>query len=553
MKSLRHVLTIAFFTLLMTLGPSCASATAAKVQDTSWLGEVRDYELPEWFTSANRVHSHTRLTSRWIDKSPFVNAGKHFGDMGFEVMTRHIVSGGEGAWWPSKVGTVLKEAKNRNFAKEIIDEAHASKRRIIVYYRHMEDRGMARAHPEWLTRDPKGKPYVKRGEKLCFNTPYRDFVQTRLLELVDMGADGFYFDEKHQPEICRCATCKANKKTREDIIRETFLQFRTAIHKRNPECVLLVSSQFGGLSHSMWRLPDICKFEQHIAFKYGGNGPYGLPLGFTFTRDAADGTPTHYWWSNQKTSTLYTSARTLAFGHIFNFDVKESGIADPDSDFYKMARRHTALGRKLSRYLNAAPIPVRWAIIHYPEGTPQGEAKTNVVLPVFKTLATRHAPIGIITNTQLREGIPAECMLLVFPNSKHSITKSVRVQRLLAAFKARGGVVIRGNDKTLAEKTTAARPSAPVFARAKKTQEDYVLTAFRDKADTKLLALLSPNSAGTVLKDAILVLPKDRTPAKAIDVMTGKERPITKAADGRFIITLPTVKLIGGASITWKK
>lgn len=520
--------------------------------DSSWLQAVRQYRLPEWFTHANRVHAHTRLGIKRYENNPiFREAAGHFKDMGFEVFTRHIVGGSEPAWWPSAVGAVLPQAKESNIAKEIIDNAHAQGMKIIVYYRHMEDNGMARKHPEWICRDAEGKPYLKRGKKMCFNTPYREFVQKRLLELVDMGADGFYFDETHQPDICTCPACRKNGRNREQIIRETFLQYRRAIHKRNPDVVLLVSARFEGLSHDLFRLPDVCKTEPHVAGRYGGAGIFGDALALTFARDAADGRPSHFWWWNERESRLFDCAKILAFGHIFNFDVKEKCIGNPESELYQTASRYASFGALLTPHLKDS-VPIRWAIVHYPEGKPDALGKQPVVMPAFTSISKTHVPTGVIIDSQLREGIPDGCGLLVFPDPAQAPLDEPKVARHIRDFKARGGVVIMGPvDKNFKDKLGSLRSKSPVYATG--PSDGFVMTAFQSAENDRWVIIVlnsDPKDKKTLRSPTRLIFPQSRKPAKVVCIPSNRELPVKQTPQAYVVET--TSKTIRIFLVDWE-
>jgi len=165
--------------------------------------------LPSWFVR-NRVQGHTRLTYNQRKRHPFQDAGKRFREMGAQVFTRHVKSKGEGAWWPSQVGAVVPEVQHVNLAQQIIDEAHDQGCYIIAYYRHLEDDAMVAKYPQWGCVDWRGRTLrTRRGQFMCFNSPYADYVETRLKELAKLGADGFYFDEMHMPQSgCWCDFCR---------------------------------------------------------------------------------------------------------------------------------------------------------------------------------------------------------------------------------------------------------------------------------------------------------------------------------------------------------
>ena len=160
--------------------------------------------LPDYFVE-HRVQLHTRLSLRkWSSEPLFKQAEGHFAEMGAKVYTRHCKTGREGAWWPSSVGAIDPKTNGEDLAKQMIDRAHAKGLRIIQYHRHMEDEYMASQHPDWLCVNEKGKVRsTKRGDYMCMNSPYLDYLTTRMLELVERGTDGLYFDEWHMPPRLR--------------------------------------------------------------------------------------------------------------------------------------------------------------------------------------------------------------------------------------------------------------------------------------------------------------------------------------------------------------
>ncbi|MCT4587627.1 MAG: hypothetical protein N4A71_07380 [Carboxylicivirga sp.] len=527
-----------------------------------WLAEIHGYQLPAWYDGANRVHGHTRLTAvrptnhvdakshdikvAWLDTDEFKNAGKYFKELGVEVFSRHVHTGDEGAWWPSEVGEVLDLAKNRNIAKEIIDEAHQNDQRIIVYNRHIEDYGMAKAHPEWVCKNEEGKDYVIRGKMMCFNSPYRDYVQTRLLELVDLGVDGFYFDSRHQPSTCHCDYCKANEKNRQTIIRETFLQFRRAVHERNPECVILISGRFEGQSHDLWRIADSPKIEDHLPPKYGGKDAVGYSLGLTFIRDAADGKPAHCWRNNKTAVTDKEGIWILAFGHIFNYDVHESFLAKPESERYRTGTQFVKYGEVFAEALTGKR-PVRNAIVHYPEGMPDGLKKKQIVHPVFADVYKYQMPTGIIIDSQLREGIPEECNLLVFPNIDKSAFNEDKVAKNIRAFKARGGVVISNMQDEEAKLLIAeARKHSMVYLND--SSGNVHLNAYLNQKGDELSVILF-NTVHSKTGTTRLYFPKDKSIKSVRNIQSKVELSVKYDNMGAYV-TIDSFKYFQALSVS---
>ncbi len=257
----------------------------------SWLAGTADYKLPEWFEST-RVCAHTRLTPKWMGRPAFLKAAQGFKTLGFKVFVRHIKSAAEGVWWPSSAGGVHPLARKRNFAAEILKNARKAGLKLIVYHRHMEDDFMAKKRPDWVCVDWNAKPILtRRGKYMCFNSPYPDYVLKHLLELVAMGADGFYFDESHMPrQCCWCTHCR-KKFTAETGLKHprradhadpvwsklvefnnatmerTFLKWRKELHSRKPDLVMLVGSNvypgmvYPHINNRLMRIADSVKTE----------------------------------------------------------------------------------------------------------------------------------------------------------------------------------------------------------------------------------------------------------------------------------------------------
>ena len=468
----------------------------------AWLEGATDYRLPAWFDGC-RVQAHTRLGLPWLDKPEFLSAGASFKAMDADVFTRHIKSGKEGAWWPSAVGASIPEAKGRNLAREIVEEAHKAGCRILVYHRHMEDALAAVDHPDWLCRDANGEPSVAgRGEYMCFNSPYREYLLTRLLELVDMGADGFYFDEMHMPKKgCWCDHCRAKFKEscgldlppcadekdplwhklvdfKNQAIEQAFVEWRRAIHARHPECVVLIGSNtWPALSDRtmtgrLFRIADSVKTEFELAarppaYKALPEGmlPFDkdakMTLGYVLSRDAADGRPAHVWTNGllDDTAALYATAGILTYGCIANLDVAEADLPGP------VFARAFDLGKKVSPYW-LGTAPVRWAAIHYSEVARDAyavypeKAWDHILYPLYaayRAFQSARLPVGVVTDSQLEEGLLDGYEVLFLPESE-ALTDPMK--RAVEQFEARGGLVVVQRPEWQWHKSQAAQDRA---------------------------------------------------------------------------------------------
>jgi len=453
-----------------------------------WLDAVQGYQLPAWYEE-RRVCLHTRLSPRWREDPLFGGAAEAFRSLGADVFVRHLRTGGEGAWWPSAVGAVEPWAAEEDVARGIIMRAHAADCRIIAYFRHMEDRAAAERHPDWACRDDLGRLITKRtnSPRMCFNSPWADQVLVRLLELVDRGADAFYFDEDHMPVGgCWCGFCRNAFRELTGLehpvavddedpiwrklveftnltIERTFLRYRAALHARDPEVVLLVGSfRSPDLfdrqpSGRLLRLADSVKTEfgkgaserRRAFFRnhpelHAPSRDTGLALGWTLSRDGADGRPPHVWVHNlqDEASALHATAGLIAHGCIANLDCQEDGIPDP-----QRFAAAIALGRRLSPHFTGLR-PLRWAAIHYPERARDRLAPDEVatwrealspMVGAWDTLLRQRLPVGIVHDNQLAEGALDGYRLLVLPTTRDLTDEMRSAER---AFRERGGIVI---------------------------------------------------------------------------------------------------------------
>lgn len=453
----------------------------------AWLAEADAYQLPAWY-DAIRVCAHTRLSWKTRERFPaFEEAGRLLHSAGFTEICRHIKGGGEPAWWPSAVGAAMPETADRNFALDLIDEAHRNGCRIIVYYRHMEDESLAAEHPGWRALDQSGQPFSKRGPFLCLNSPYADCVETRLVELAKMGADGFLFDEAHMVKpLCSCEFCRQGfrKATgqaypetwdpydpgfqkaieyRNTVLERVFRKWRAAVHRTNPECVLVIGSNTypamndRHTTHRLWRVADAMKSEFNLPARTGNNRIFALDsslalpetdariaLGYAIDRDACDGRPPHIWTHGiaSPVQMRYATSGIITHGGVANLDNAEQGI--PDFELFGPA---VELGNRVAPAF-AGTRPLRWAAVHFSELARdyelpnEAQAWKQVLYPVygaFTALLRAHLPVGIVTDSQLEQGRLDGYRVLFLP-SPARLTGPM--SRAVAAFRERGGLVV---------------------------------------------------------------------------------------------------------------
>ncbi len=451
-----------------------------------WLEGAVWYRLPTWYDE-QRVQAHTRFGQTYVGKEVFYRVADHFRAMGAPVYVRQIQAHIKGTWWPSCIGPVHPLASVRNIAQEIIENAHFHDCRLIAYNAHMYDLPLSELHPDWVCLDDTGKPIlVGTSPMLCFNSPYPDLFLARALELVDMGVDGLYFDYVHMPKTgCWCNRCKEMFKVMTGldhppahdiddpvwrklvefnnlVIERTFLKWRRALHERNPDLVMVVSSHLWSrfsdphLNSRLFRIADAVKMEYSIPVRPGSDWIFKydpsmktpdpdlrLALGYTLVRDAADGRPSHVWIDGLKdeTSMLSATAGVVAHGCIADLDVREEKF--PNFMFTKAFD----LGGQISPYL-ARTFPVRWAVVHYSEVARNAFALyeiqqwKKVLYPLhgaYMAFLRARLPVGIVTDSQLEEGLPPECKILFLP---YPDLLTEPMKKSIQDFKTEGGRVI---------------------------------------------------------------------------------------------------------------
>ena len=450
------------------------------------------YELPSWF-DGNRVQLHTRLGPSTYNRNRelFFNVGKDLRAMGATVFSRHIVSGNEGAWWKSSVGAITPMAEQVNAAQVIIDNAHSNGLRLIAYYRHIEDEWAAVTHPDWRCVDPQGNPIpAARGINMCMNSPYADFVLQRQLELVGMGVDGFFYDSVHMPrEACWCTFCREKftsltglqhpvaidpedpawhklKEFNNYTIARVFSEWRTALHARNPEIVMVIGSNLWPslndkhMDHRVFQIVDCHKTEFNKGTVYksakalwpfpGDFRPMELDVrlgfGFDTARDVADGRPAHVWAHRiqYESHMLGATAGMVAHGCIANIDVMEGNI--PDANF----NTSFAMGDRVSPYLAGTRPIRRVAILHSEsnrdkDGLDYRKVWQEHLYPqygAYHALLRDRIPVGFIYDSQVLQH-KFENIDAIFVPGYDSLSQQLK--NALADFISTGGSLIKNN------------------------------------------------------------------------------------------------------------
>ena len=152
---------------------------------------------------------------------------------------------------------------HRNLLREQIDACHAVGIKVPIYITVGWDEFTAKNHPEWLERNPEGKPNgsgpLEAGwRKLCFNTPYVDYVERQTIDVLKTfgkDVDGLFFDIIFQNQCCcnDCMDgmreagldpkCEKDRLTYAARVNNRFKKRMTeTVRKYNPDCTIFYNA-----------------------------------------------------------------------------------------------------------------------------------------------------------------------------------------------------------------------------------------------------------------------------------------------------------------------
>ena len=458
--------------------------------------ETHPFRLPEWFEE-NRVQAHSEHGIELALRLTPEGHARVIRGIGAEVLTRIYLTRDEGAWWPSLVGEVHPLVGDRDFAREISDAVHTAGMKVIAYHRHMSDAAMQREHPDWVCRLPDGSPFLEpRGKTktvfvLCLNSPYREYIKTRLIELADRGVDGVYFDNRHMPDVCTCRYCleKYRHQTGHEMnheapigspgylkavefvnrsMVEAFLEWRAAVRQRHPEVFFCVkSSQYPmffspHIDYHLLAISDTSGTEFHKPF---GHNPavmrrqpdFAEPafddqvaLGWSIVRDGSGGRPPLMWipFIRDEEKSLYSAAAAVTYGCVAAMNMH---IRDLEADGPRNAeifRSTFEMGKRVSPYLAyARPIP--WAALHISERSRNARIADRVqmwrevfapALGAFQVLKESHVPWVTLSDLALSKPLDPRTRVLVLPWPEELTDEQ---EDAVEHFESGGGGVIR--------------------------------------------------------------------------------------------------------------
>src|SRR2546425_65006 len=188
-----------------------------------------------------------------------------------------------------------------NLLPRQIEACHAAGIRAPIYLTVGWDEYQSRAHPEWLQRDAEGRPFgappLSPGwHRLCFNSPYIDFVWEQTAEVLgSLPVDGLFFDIITQ-EPCLCRNClekmtpegvdPADEDARARFARRTIDEFKRLFTRRiremNPDCTIFYNS--GHVDPQLRPVADTYTHFELESLPSGGWGYMHFPLTVRYAR-----------------------------------------------------------------------------------------------------------------------------------------------------------------------------------------------------------------------------------------------------------------------------
>ncbi|MEM4290056.1 MAG: alpha-L-fucosidase [Nitrososphaerota archaeon] len=197
------------------------------------------------------------------------------------------------SYYDTRIG-VKHPSLRIDLLREMVDACHRRGIRVAAYYSVCWDSYIGEEHPEWLQIDRSGvpvrpKPFERpyySWETLCLNTPYVDYVETQVREVLSgYDVDGVFLDIVVQRRPgCLCRFCRSsmdrlgmNYAVEEDLrrhsrmIEERFMaRMWRLVREIRPNATLFFN---GASSLNMARLAE--RYLTHFEIESLPTGPWG--------------------------------------------------------------------------------------------------------------------------------------------------------------------------------------------------------------------------------------------------------------------------------------
>ena len=410
---------------------------------------------PKWLGDITRVAytdlGNARFAGDWPDKVIADMAAA-----GVQLFFSRVHSGSEweGLAWKSEFGSPDPKMGERDATRYLVDLCHKHHIRYLGYYwAQREPASLAEAHPDWCGVNSHGKP----SRYFCINTPYRQLVRNRIVELVAKeGVDGIFFDMFHaRADECYCACCKAKFRqltgqeapTVEDLnsplwrkwvefryrsIEDAMLEFNRAIKAANPEAALAVNTWNAWVYQDELTRRNSIRVIENVDAILEETGWYdtvdpsfcAFPTLYNFMSWHLAGLAKEkpaFMWARGGVVRLpigYTESFTRQAVMLANGSVPAQSV--PGRDVMKRYMADIAARDEFVR----GSRPLRWCGLLVSEKTemwygrhePQ-ERYIKGIYGAYQLMLEKHLPVVLITDRDLERGDLAGLSVLVAPNA----------------------------------------------------------------------------------------------------------------------------------------
>ena len=343
---------------------------------------------------------------------------------------------------------------DRDGTREVVELCHKHGIRYLAYYwAQREPKSVGEAHPEWRCRNKAGQPTAY----YCVNTPHRDLVRNRIVELVkEVGVDGIFFDMFHaRKDECYCEACKSKFRAltgQEPPLEEDFdsvlwqqwvnfkyrsieaamLDFNRAIKAANPEAALVVNTWNAwvyGHSHNTRNSIRVVENVDGLLEETGWYDTvdpsfFAFPARHNFMNWHLAGLckgKRAFMWSSPSVSGWLPlpahEARTRVATMMTNGAVPAQSV--PGRDVLQTYMADIAEREEYLRGARLAP----WCGLVVSEKTElwdgKGDAKNRYVKGVYgayQAMLERHLPVSLVTDRELKRGVLEDHKVLFLPN-----------------------------------------------------------------------------------------------------------------------------------------
>ncbi len=195
--------------------PSVGSAAMA-AEPSPAVSELTGAARPKWPDQVYRrllVDTHVPdwdpiLLSRF-DAHDYVNT---IANANFQCLMQYAISCAGLCLWPTKIGTVHRGMKGRDYFGEVMSECKRRGLYRVAYFHVVWDNWGYQYRPQWRFRPAEGDAEVMQGRYgyTCINTPARDYYLALVRELVsNYDFEGIFNDMILWPGVCYCEYCTA--------------------------------------------------------------------------------------------------------------------------------------------------------------------------------------------------------------------------------------------------------------------------------------------------------------------------------------------------------